>query len=348
MRGVAGRPLSVAQFVAALAITAVVTEVSFRFIETPIRRRHVGRWWRRLQAAARSRAAARDRRRRRRPRRACRCSPSTTLATAELKPNEIAQSLDEARRRQHRRSTSSSVPTTTDDGRRRSTPADRRRRPRWSSTTLPPGDDGAQHGADDHRRRRPTTTTLPPGPPPPLALGDSVMLGAADELAEQGHRRQRRGQPADEVDDPRRPAAARRRPARRRRSSSTSGRTATSATRPSTEFFSALSGVPQVLVLTVTAPGKGWIAPNNAKLVALPAQFPNVTVLYWDGLAAQCPGNCFYDDGIHLTPGRPGLLHPADHRASSTSSPSECRAPSECCAAASGDVTLGSRPTLRP
>jgi hypothetical protein len=67
-----------------------------------------------------------------------------------------------------------------------------------------------------------------------------------------------------------------------------------------TEFFSALSGVPNVVVLTVMAPGKSWIAPNNEKIVALPAQFPNVRVLYWDGLAAQCPGACFYGDGIHL------------------------------------------------
>ena len=95
MRGVTGRPLSVAQFVAALAITAVVTEVSFRIIETPIRRGTFGRWWRRLQAA---RDPA--------PRRviagvgACLVAVSvfavTSLATAELKPNEIAQSLEEA------------------------------------------------------------------------------------------------------------------------------------------------------------------------------------------------------------------------------------------------------------
>ena len=48
------------------------------------------------------------------------------------------------------------------------------------------------------------------------------------------------------------------------------------------------------------APGKNWIAPNNAKLTALPAQFPNVKVLYWDGLAPDCQGDCFYGDGIHL------------------------------------------------
>ena len=43
-----------------------------------------------------------------------------------------------------------------------------------------------------------------------------------------------------------------------------------------------------------------FVAANNAALAALPAQFPNVTVLDWAGLAEQCPGTCFYDDGIHL------------------------------------------------
>ena len=54
-----------------------------------------------------------------------------------------------------------------------------------------------------------------------------------------------------------------------------------------------------MLVLTIHGP-LGYAAGNSAKLGALPAQFPNVSVLYWDGLASQCPGNCYYDDGIHL------------------------------------------------
>ena len=66
------------------------------------------------------------------------------------------------------------------------------------------------------------------------------------------------------------------------------------------DFFSALSSVPKVLVLTIDA-NRSWVPANNAKLLALPAQFPNVEILYWDGLGPQCPGDCFYDDGIHLT-----------------------------------------------
>jgi len=43
-----------------------------------------------------------------------------------------------------------------------------------------------------------------------------------------------------------------------------------------------------------------WIAGNNEKIRALPATYPNVTVLDWEVLGPQCPGDCFYDDDIHL------------------------------------------------
>ena len=52
MRRVAGRPLSVPQFLIGTAIACVVTELSYRLIETPVRKGHVGRWWRKLKAAS--------------------------------------------------------------------------------------------------------------------------------------------------------------------------------------------------------------------------------------------------------------------------------------------------------
>ena len=92
IRRVSGNPLTVPQFVVALAITAVITEASYRLLEMPIRKAHVKRWWRRLQA---SRDPA--------PRRviatigaglvAMSVFAAANLATAELKQNEIAQSL---------------------------------------------------------------------------------------------------------------------------------------------------------------------------------------------------------------------------------------------------------------
>ena len=42
--------------------------------------------------------------------------------------------------------------------------------------------------------------------------------------------------------------------------------------------------------------------PNNDLLRALPATYPNVRLVDWADAAAACPGNCFYDDGIHLRP----------------------------------------------
>ena len=46
IREVAGNRLTPAEFAGAMAATVVITEVSYRCIETPIRKRQVGRWWR--------------------------------------------------------------------------------------------------------------------------------------------------------------------------------------------------------------------------------------------------------------------------------------------------------------
>lgn len=64
-------------------------------------------------------------------------------------------------------------------------------------------------------------------------------------------------------------------------------------------FMDTLRGVPRVVVLTSYA-DRGWVDGNNAKLAALPVRYPNVTVLDWHQLATECPGDCFYDDDIHL------------------------------------------------
>jgi hypothetical protein len=132
-----------------------------------------------------------------------------------------------------------------------------------------------------------------------LAFGDSVMLGAADELAEQGFtvsaevNRQMKSMV---------PVVQQLRDQDRLGDTvvvhlGTNGDLGDDTVN---EFFGALSDVENVVVLTVLAPGKNWIAPNNEKILALPARFPNVKILYWDGLAADCPGACFYGDGIHL------------------------------------------------
>ncbi len=62
-----------------------------------------------------------------------------------------------------------------------------------------------------------------------------------------------------------------------------------------------LSGVPMVVMVTTKA-DRSYVAANNDKIRALPATYPNVKVVDWANLAASCPGDCFYDDGIHLPP----------------------------------------------
>ena len=301
IRRVAGRPLTVAEFVLALALTAVACEISYRFIEMPIRRRHVGRWWRRLQAA---RDPA--------PRRviaavgagcvALSVFAAANLATAELKPNEIAQSLDQGQ----------NAVTDLDDIVATTTPITVAGLPGAGSTpttvaqtAAPPA--SSAPGAVGNPAPTTTPTTTPPttgAPADPietLAIGDSVMLGAAQALADEGITvdAQVSRQMVDMV-----PVVQALREQGRLGDAvvvhlGTNGDISDDTL---TSFFRALRGVPKVLVLLVSAPGKPWIGPNNEKLSALPARFPNVEVVDWPEFASRCTGDCLYDDGIHLKP----------------------------------------------
>ena len=257
MRRVAGRPLSVAQFVTALVITAVITEVSYRFLESPIRRGRVGRWWRRLQS---SRDPA--------PRRliagagavvvALSVFAATNLATAQLKPNEIQQSLEEADdvdagpRRPDRDA---------DDG----AGVRHRARPRPSPGRSAPSTPGATTAPTVATTTVPPTTAAPttlPPPPPIVAIGDSVMLGAADELTEQGifvsAAVSRQMQTV--VPDVEGLRDAGRLPEKMVVHLGTNGVLDDDTINA---FFGAVSTVPTVVVLTVLAPGKTWIEPQQ-------------------------------------------------------------------------------------
>ena len=66
-------------------------------------------------------------------------------------------------------------------------------------------------------------------------------------------------------------------------------------------FFDALAGINHVIVLTVHA-DRGYTARNNELITTLPTIYPNITIIDWNARVAECPGNCLYDDGIHLPP----------------------------------------------
>ena len=68
-----------------------------------------------------------------------------------------------------------------------------------------------------------------------------------------------------------------------------------------TAMMNELAQVPTVVMVTTKA-DRDYVARNNARIREMPATWPNVKVVDWEALAATCPGFCFYEDGIHLPP----------------------------------------------
>jgi peptidoglycan/LPS O-acetylase OafA/YrhL len=286
-RRVAGVPLSPMRFVVLCAVTGVVAEVSYRAVETPIRQGHLGAWLRRVLSAldARTRAT-----RRRLVAGVAAVAglvafSGISLVTAEVTLNEIQESVEAGQVATvdllETVSTIPPPPTTA---------------AAVSATTLPgqpavpsPSDQGAQ-----------TTTTTQPLPViDVIAIGDSVMLGAAAQLRELGY-----------VVDAE--------VSRQFKAGvdivtflndlgvlgnvvivhlGTNGPTST-ATLDS--FFAQVADVALVLVLT-TRVDKPWQDANNALIRSVPERWNNVTVLDWHEVSAG-QREWFYSDNTHLRP----------------------------------------------
>jgi peptidoglycan/LPS O-acetylase OafA/YrhL len=286
IRKVAGNPLTVIEFVLAMIATGVITEISYRVIETPIRRGTVGAWWKRLREPVNAA-----------PRRVVLASVATaialtmfgavSMAMAPLTQNEIAESLEEA---------SGAVvdlggildldatgPVVTDPP---PVPSTTEANSVTTETTIP-------------ETTVPVTTAAPQPPIPYLAVGDSVMLGAAPQLAEMGilvdaqvSRQMRDVVPVMQLlrDQDRFGNAV----------VVHLGTNGAVGSETLEAFMDTLTNVPKVVVMTVRAP-RNWIPGNNERIRALTDR-PNVILVDWEQLAQECPGNCFYSDGIHLRP----------------------------------------------
>jgi len=345
IRNVAGNSLRLHEFLLAMIPTLIITELSYRFVETPIRIGGVGA----LTQRVRNREV-------RRPTGLLVGAVAITvvmavfagvaLATADLKQNDITESLADGEDFTVSLSdaeipvpvaippvtvastTVSTRPTTTDPA---LVP---------TPTTLPNGAESAPGTTAD-----PAPTTVPPttvapvvvpastispppttlSPPPvaqfgvitdfsaitpltltpattglPLvAVGDSVMLGAAEQLTASGF-------VVDAVKSRQLISYVPELEAVKLAGALTSvivvhlGTNGPFSDASLELLMSVLVDVPTVVMLT----GKGdrdWMAGNNGKIRALPRIFPNVTVLDWEVMSASCEGRCFYDDGIHLT-----------------------------------------------
>jgi len=296
IRKVAGNPLTVPQFIVAMILTVLITEASFRLIETPIRE---GTW---RESLRRMRQSAVPIRRQAFVATAVVSSVligfgAVSLARAPLMQNEIAESLDQA---------ADAVVSLEDlvaqtdggDGGGGASP---------TPTTLDPllGPNGEAlveepAGVTDTTTTTSTTTTtttLPPDPITYLAVGDSVMLGAAEVL------RDNRVTVDAEVSRQMSDITPLLRELRERDLFGVAVISHLGTNGPLTQdmidaFMEPLSAVPNVLVMTNRAP-RNWTARNNELLRNLSSR-PNVIVIDWERLSAECPGDCFYSDGIHL------------------------------------------------
>jgi peptidoglycan/LPS O-acetylase OafA/YrhL len=334
IRGVAGNKLSGTEFLLALALTCIITEASYRLVETPIRQGRYSLALRRVFSGAR-----------RGPKLVMSTAVAAVVAvglfvgavlmTAPLEQNEIAQALDAGEQftpdllTADRPPEAAPTPTTAPPP----TPAPETSTPGAAST---PATDEVVDESDlvpDLSEVTTTTvapTTVPPTTVPPatvpvgqlgvvtaldglptidipatasgfplVALGDSVMLGAAEEL-------QARGFQVDAMQSRQMNSFV---PTMQTlRDNGTFGSVVVVHLGTNGGFsdetldgmLATLAEVPVVLLLTAKA-DRGWVGDNNAKLRAVPARYPNVAVIDWEVLSASCPGRCFYDDGIHLT-----------------------------------------------
>lgn len=279
LRHEAGLELEIHEFLGAMLVTVIITEISYRYVELPVRER---RFRESMASLLRSGPGALRRR-------GTFGLLSVTivavpafsvvsLASAELKPNLVQATLDEADGvvidvLDVVATTTTAAPTTTVA-------------PTTDSTTAP------------ESTTTTTSTTIPPPTYEVFALGDSVMKGAAPVLAERGivvdAEESRQGKLAAEIFVQLRDLGVRMNVAVVH-----VGTNGPMSDDTLDQMMSALQDVPRVIMLT----GRGnrdWIDPNNFRIRALPERYSNVVVLDWQLVSELCSGKCFAGDGIHL------------------------------------------------
>jgi peptidoglycan/LPS O-acetylase OafA/YrhL len=296
IREVAGVPLTWQQFLVAMVVTVPITEVSYRFLEMPIRRRE---FWARWD----------DLRRRGTPgaRQALAMSVVVCLlllavgvirlGLAELKPNEVEATLAAGEQ-----NTTSLDQLLGNDGASSGTAGTTAPQEVATGSTQPP-DTGSvpstvETTTTSSTSTTTTTTTLPSEPVDYLAVGDSVMLGAAGVLTSRGYTvdAHKNRQMLDMVPifqqfgdaglfgDP---------------VVIHLGTNGPFDAETLDALLAPLATVPNVIILNVHA-NRSWTANNNALLAARDQPGDNIILIDWDALATQCPGSCFAADGIHL------------------------------------------------
>ena len=265
IRGNAGARLTVPEFVVAMVLTCIITELSYRFVEMPIRRRQLGKWWDRVRDVSdpkqRQMVAAG----------AVGCAAvfgfaAVSMATAPLKQNDVQESLDEAQ--QDVTDMEAVLQSTT------VAPA--------TSTSIAAPTTAASAGAAADPATASTTTVAPTTVAPTttgvqaagryLAIGDSVMLGAASPLTAAGFTvdAAESRQFGDYLDTLRSINASGQIPEVVIVHLGTNGSIDEDDAH---EFFELLANVPKVIVLTNWV-DREWTESNNELILSLPSRVP--------------------------------------------------------------------------
>jgi peptidoglycan/LPS O-acetylase OafA/YrhL len=304
IRGEAGAKLTLREFTLAMVLTVAITEVSYRFVETPIRRREIRQWWRHITERSDPR-----------PRQAVVLGATAvvallgfaavSLAGGKVRQSDLEASLDDARQQLQSGPTSVAPPTPT--------------APPTTLTPLPTTTvavDGAAAATTPPTAAATTAAPTTEAPPANLgtrvAIGDSVLLGAGPTLRDQlgftvlADESRQFSYYVPMIEE----WAANGQLAGVETVVIALGTNGTIDEDDAREVLDLLSGVPRVL-LVHNYVDRSWASGNNALMDRLAGEYPNVgpSPLYWDVLAADCEtwaaatglnGNCFYSDGIHL------------------------------------------------
>jgi len=297
IRKIAGIPLTWQQFAVAMVVTVVITEASYRFLEMPIRRREFWARWDELRRRGSNGA-----------RQAVAMGVVICLlllavgvirlGLAEVKPNEVEATLAEGAK-----NTTSLEDLLGNSGASSGTAGTTAPQEDVPTESTQPAATGSvpvtlESTTTTSTTTTTTTTTLPSEPVDYLAVGDSVMLGAAGVLTARGYTvdAHKNRQMIDMVPlfqqlgekglfgDP---------------VVIHLGTNGPFDAETLDALLAPLSNVPNVILLNVHA-NRSWTANNNALLAAKDKPGDNIILIDWDSLANQCPGNCFAADGIHL------------------------------------------------
>ncbi len=321
IRNIAANKLAFHEFVLAMVATAIITELSYRYVETPIRQGKLGDWFRARRAGQRSRGLTDGQRKAVLGGGALTLALSVfavgSMATAELIQNDTARIGEQGKEF----TCDLLIPGDCDDD-EPVDPADEG--PIVTEPAVPAGDefetvDPTQEaaplpddaGAEELAPTEDGSVVPVPGstePPPAattggrIAVGDSVMLGAAEQLDELGFNVSAIESRAwvNGLDYVQRLINEGIVPDQLLIHLGTNGNIGQSGM---DQMMAAVTEVPFVVLVTNELPANRELAASNNELIFnTAAAYPNVTVLDWGGLTDACEGDCFAADGIHLNP----------------------------------------------